>query len=544
MNVCRLFFLKMITLCLCLFCRCAGDEVIRVEPDDSPEKTTAQKGRQLGGGKIVGGSVVYADDNRLTLPGIYLDHDAVFDLAITRTIKAKFHAVTDFIAATPTINVSASGKTVLSQQKQIFGFENISEDDASSETQFGELFVYGFNSDQSIVTLDIGKTRSYYDSESKRTETYKLENGKSCVFTYKAGLPSWDVSDGVFFMRVKSKITSPCGSGEQIETSLYMPPLYGDKKVFVPTRSVYTEALYFENPINKSFSRSKPSNRVWAVDQSVTFHLASGFPEKYRSVVAESLKVYNDYFFESGIFSGKDFLKLASGNESFSATKRNQNLFVWNTDLTVTYDDIASNFVTFGSGTTAQDNRSGQIYRAIITLNADAFEVLESKYQERQEAVHNFDAKEQFRVQMVTIFIHEIGHVLGLRHNFWGCIYDEPSVMDYYDPLKSPVVLGRYDKAALKYGYKKNYTIPEDDVAHFCTEALDAPAVNHLRQCKLNIPAEVPELCLMLPEQKEIQASLVGYGRHIPIVIQGGCGHSGALILDHPKRLSMPVTVH
>ena len=74
-----------------------------------------------------------------------------------------------------------------------------------------------------------------------------------------------------------------------------------------------------------------------------------------------------------------------------------------------------------------------------------------------------------------TTFIHEIGHNLGLRHNFMGSVdrrnfYTKKeseelgltfvpqtsSIMDYnIDDLKSLNTLGKYDIAALRYGYAR-----------------------------------------------------------------------------------------
>jgi hypothetical protein len=78
--------------------------------------------------------------------------------------------------------------------------------------------------------------------------------------------------------------------------------------------------------------------------------------------------------------------------------------------------------------------------------------------------------------------IHELGHNLGLRHNFAGSedkdnflSVDElkakhidhaipfSSVMDYGDDLRTLPVLGKYDIAALRFGYLRTVQVENGD---------------------------------------------------------------------------------
>lgn len=83
----------------------------------------------------------------------------------------------------------------------------------------------------------------------------------------------------------------------------------------------------------------------------------------------------------------------------------------------------------------------------------------------------------------VPTLIHEMGHNLGLRHNFaasedknnfysneqlsqMGIDHEVPfsSVMDYGNDLKTLSVLGKYDIAALKFGYLRKVDVVKDDM--------------------------------------------------------------------------------
>ena len=66
-----------------------------------------------------------------------------------------------------------------------------------------------------------------------------------------------------------------------------------------------------------------------------------------------------------------------------------------------------------------------------------------------------------------SVVIHEVGHTLGLRHNFLACATGNTSVMDYHDDFDitaDPEGAGRfggqyllapaaYDVYAIQYGY-------------------------------------------------------------------------------------------
>jgi hypothetical protein len=85
----------------------------------------------------------------------------------------------------------------------------------------------------------------------------------------------------------------------------------------------------------------------------------------------------------------------------------------------------------------------------------------------------------------VPTLIHEMGHNLGLRHNFAASEDKEnflnneelqsmnadhafpfSSVMDYGDDLKALPVLGKYDIAALKFGYLRQVEVVSGDGTH------------------------------------------------------------------------------
>ncbi len=80
----------------------------------------------------------------------------------------------------------------------------------------------------------------------------------------------------------------------------------------------------------------------------------------------------------------------------------------------------------------------------------------------------NMPANEKFEKFLTHLVLHEVGHTLGLRHNFAGSLANN-SVMDYLNDADSIArsVPGEYDHQAIKYLYQMEEALPE---TAFCTD--------------------------------------------------------------------------
>ncbi len=121
----------------------------------------------------------------------------------------------------------------------------------------------------------------------------------------------------------------------------------------------------------------------------------------------------------------------------------------------------------------------------------------------------------------IPTLIHEMGHNLGLRHNFQGSEDKEnfftaaelearkidhvipfSSVMEYGDDLKALTVLGKYDLAALRFGYNR-----EVDVVDTKTQAVTTvPVTSTLDSMKLTEGIELKPYGFCTDEHTGINA--------------------------------------
>jgi hypothetical protein len=210
-------------------------------------------------------------------------------------------------------------------------------------------------------------------------------------------------------------------------------------------------------------------------------------PKKYHDAIKKGIMSWNNHFKQLGlldknmvevVISKANNVSKANGKANNQANiqenyKANVDEELEGKDIDIfdnTYNYVIDNSSTgldgpySGHSNTMNDFRSGEFLCGIITLNIKRLESVPLRYLE-----YFYDGKAEInKHEMMSKYIswvvaHEIGHQLGLRHNFCGNRIGDGygSIMDYVDSfhdleqyVKESINDPKpYDLNAIKYGY-------------------------------------------------------------------------------------------
>ena len=251
----------------------------------------------------------------------------------------------------------------------------------------------------------------------------------------------------------------------------------------------------------------------------IVFYLDHSVPREYRQYVKEGILAWNDAYEEAG-FKNAIVAKEAPDDSTWSAEDARYSTIIW----------TAAHSMGYAIGPSQTDPRTGEILNADILISSTFVsgwnqeyeqligdEGIMTRYMRSMEALQHMPPEEASRMCLYEagkshqfgllrtalvgqgliggtepmpekflgdairdLIMHEVGHTLGMRHNFKGSSaipYDKLndasftgehgltlSVMDYastniaVDPAKQGdfvnMTVGTYDKWAIKYAYK------------------------------------------------------------------------------------------
>ena len=204
--------------------------------------------------------------------------------------------------------------------------------------------------------------------------------------------------------------------------------------------------------------KKDPSAAVSDPVKPITYYLDPGAPEPIRSALLDGARWWNQAFEAAGY---RDAFRVELLPEGVSPLDIRYNVINW----------VHRSTRGWSTGASVTDPRTGEIIKGVVTLGSLRIrqdymiaEGLLSPYKEGTETPKELTEWGLARIRQLSA--HEVGHTLGIGHNYYSSTAGRISVMDYPHPLVTmdadgtldyskvyDVGIGAWDKVAITYAY-------------------------------------------------------------------------------------------
>lgn len=238
--------------------------------------------------------------------------------------------------------------------------------------------------------------------------------------------------------------------------------------------SFYDYATPIEEPIEKRFIRrhrlekKSPGEARSEAVEPIIYYVDAGCPEPIKSALIEGASWWNQAFEAAGFIDAFQVKEMPADADPMDVR---YNVIQW----------VHRSTRGWSYGASVADPRTGEIIKGHVSLGSlrvrQDFMIAQGIISPYDGSDNADEAMKQLALaRLRQLSAHEVGHTIGLAHNFASSVNGRASVMDYPHPIIKvdegtgevdlgevyDTKIGEWDKVTIQYGYTQ-FGSPEDE---------------------------------------------------------------------------------